>query len=35
VGKFRVFYDLNEDDKVVVVRAVRKKAPHATTEDIL
>ena len=35
VGEFRVFYDLNEDDKTVVVRAVRKKPPHATTEDIL
>src|SRR5882724_4368432 len=29
VGEVRVFYDLNEDDKTVVVRAVRKKPPHA------
>ncbi len=35
VGEFRVFHDVNEDDKTVVVRAVRKKPPHATTEDIL
>jgi len=26
---------VNEDDETVVVRAVRKKPPHATTEDIL
>ncbi len=35
VGDFRVFYDVNEDDKIVVVRAVRRKPPHATTEEIL
>jgi mRNA-degrading endonuclease RelE of RelBE toxin-antitoxin system len=35
VGEFRVFYDVNESDSVVVVRAVREKPPHATTEEVL
>ncbi len=35
VGEFRVFYDLDEEEKTVVVRAVRKKPPHKTTEEIL
>jgi mRNA-degrading endonuclease RelE of RelBE toxin-antitoxin system len=34
VGEYRVFYDVNEDEKVVVVRTVRHKPPHATTEQI-
>lgn len=28
VGDFRVFYDIVEDDRPVIVRAVRKKAAH-------
>lgn len=35
VGEFRVFYDVDEIEKKVYVRAVRHKPPHATTEDIL
>jgi mRNA-degrading endonuclease RelE of RelBE toxin-antitoxin system len=35
VGEFRVFYDVNEDEKRVKVRAVRRKPPHKTTEVIL
>ena len=35
VGEYRVFYDVNEEDKKVYVRAVRRKPPHKTTEDIL
>lgn len=35
VGEYRVFYDVNEDEKTVCVRAVRHKPPHKTTEDIL
>jgi mRNA-degrading endonuclease RelE of RelBE toxin-antitoxin system len=35
VGKHRVFYDVDEDEKKVMVRAVRAKPPHKTTEDIL
>ena len=34
VGSYRVFYDVDEEAKVVFVRAVRRKPPHATTEDI-
>lgn len=35
VGKFRVFYDVDEDAFRVIVRAIRHKPPHKTTEDIL
>jgi mRNA-degrading endonuclease RelE of RelBE toxin-antitoxin system len=34
VGEYRVFYDVNEGEMKVVVRAVRHKPPHATTEEI-
>ena len=35
VGEYRVFYDVNEADQTVFVRAVREKPPYATTESIL
>jgi mRNA-degrading endonuclease RelE of RelBE toxin-antitoxin system len=35
VGEYRVFYDVDEGEQHVKVRAVRTKPPHATTEDIL
>jgi mRNA-degrading endonuclease RelE of RelBE toxin-antitoxin system len=35
VGDYRVFYDVDEEDDVVFVRAVRRKPPHKTTEEIL
>jgi mRNA-degrading endonuclease RelE of RelBE toxin-antitoxin system len=35
VGEFRVFYDVNKESAHVIVRAVRRKPPHKTTEDIL
>ena len=35
IGEFRVFYDVDETLKVVVVRAVRHKPPHSTTDEIL
>lgn len=35
VGEYRVFYDVNEKEKKVYVRAVRRKPPHKTTEEIL
>ena len=35
VGPFRVFYDVNEAEQGVVIRAVREKPPHRTTEEIL
>jgi len=35
VAEYRVFYDVDETEQVVTVRAVRHKPPHATTEEIL
>jgi mRNA-degrading endonuclease RelE of RelBE toxin-antitoxin system len=35
VGEYRVFYDVNEEDKRVIVRTVRQKPPHATMEQIV
>lgn len=35
VGLFRVFYDVDREAAKVYVRAVRKKPPHRTTEEIL
>lgn len=35
VGKYRVFYDVDEVQQRVVIRTVREKPPHQTTEDIL
>ena len=34
-GDHRVFYDVDEDNRVVYVRAVRKKPPGKITEEIL
>jgi mRNA-degrading endonuclease RelE of RelBE toxin-antitoxin system len=35
VGEFRVFYDVDEAESRVIVRAIRRKPPHKTTEEIL
>lgn len=35
VGDFRVFYDVDEEGLRVFVRAIRRKPPHLTTEEIL
>lgn len=35
VGDFRVFYDVDEESRMVFVRAIREKPPHAKTEDVL
>jgi mRNA-degrading endonuclease RelE of RelBE toxin-antitoxin system len=35
VGEYRVFYDVGEVERVVYVRAIRRKPPHRTTEEIL
>jgi len=35
VGNFRVFYDVDSERQQVVIRAIRKKPPHITTEEIL
>jgi mRNA-degrading endonuclease RelE of RelBE toxin-antitoxin system len=35
VGEHRIFYDVNIEERTVHVRAVRRKAPHETTREIL
>ena len=35
VGEYRVFYDVDEVGQRVIVRAVRRKVPHRTTEEML
>ncbi len=35
VGDFRVFYDVDEAKGTVIVRSVRHKGSHRTTEEIL
>ncbi len=35
IGDFRVFYDIDVEDLVVTVQAIRFKPPGRTTEDIL
>ena len=35
IGDHRVFYDVDKANAVVFVRAVRRKPPHTTTEEIL
>jgi len=35
VGEYRVFYDVDEGTTVVMIRAIRHKPPHQTTEEIL
>ena len=35
VGQYRVFYDVDEETSVVIIRAIRRKPPHRTTEEIL
>jgi mRNA-degrading endonuclease RelE of RelBE toxin-antitoxin system len=35
IGQFRVFYDVDEAEAIVVIRAIRRKRPHKTTEEIL
>ena len=34
-GDYRVFYDVDEEEKIVIVRAIRLKPAHKTTEGIL
>ena len=34
-GDYRVFCDVEEVQRRVMVRAVKRKPPHRTTEDIL
>ena len=35
IGFFRVFYDVNEAEHRVYVRAIRRKTAHTRTEEIL
>jgi mRNA-degrading endonuclease RelE of RelBE toxin-antitoxin system len=35
VGHFRVFYDVQDDERRVHVRTVRRKGPSQRTEDIV
>ena len=35
VNQYRVFYDVDDAAGRVIVRAVRRKPPHKTTEEIL
>ena len=35
IGEYRVFYDVDEMGSVVMIRAIRHKPPHKTTEEIL
>ncbi len=35
VGEYRVFYDVDDAEDRVIVRAVRHKPPHTATEEIL
>jgi mRNA-degrading endonuclease RelE of RelBE toxin-antitoxin system len=35
VGEYGVFYDVDDAERRVAVRAIRRKPPHATTEEIL
>ncbi len=35
VGDYRVFYDVSSEEKTVTIRAVRRKPPHRSTEEIL
>jgi len=34
-GEYRIFYDVDEQERRVTVRAIRRKPPHKTTEEIL
>jgi len=35
IGAYRVFYDVDEIASHVIIRAIRHKPPHRTTEEIL
>ena len=35
VGDFRVFYDVDDDVNAVFVRAVRRKEPDQTTDEVI
>ena len=35
IGEYRVFYDVDEEEMTVIIRAIRHKPPHKRTEEIL
>ena len=35
IGEYRVFYDVDEQLSLVMIRAIRHKPAHKTTEEIL
>lgn len=35
IGEYRVYYDVNAEEKMVFVHAVKHKPPHKTTKEIL
>ncbi len=35
IGEYRLFYDVDEKDCTVTIRAIRHKPPGTTTEEIL
>ncbi len=35
IREYRVFYDVSKGDRIVYVRAVRRKPAHRSTEEIL
>jgi mRNA-degrading endonuclease RelE of RelBE toxin-antitoxin system len=35
VDEYRIFYDIDELTSSVIIRAIRHKPPHKTTEEIL
>jgi mRNA-degrading endonuclease RelE of RelBE toxin-antitoxin system len=35
VGAYRVYYDVSEESMSVLVRSVRLKPPHSTTEQVV
>lgn len=35
IGQYRVFYDVDEAESIVTVRAIRHKPPHRTMEEVL
>ena len=35
VGDYRIFYDVDEAESTVAIRAIRHKPPHRATEEIV
>ena len=35
IGDFRIFYDVNDAEAMVLVRAIRRKPAHLTTEQVI